>query len=142
MPRFTNYPALTISTDGKTATIIQGFRYDLGRKNSGKSVYISQGMCTDGLTLPRLMRFMRPLAPRWAHLKAVLVHDKMCQDGFYVEKVSKKKRAICQIDIDVEFYVALRALGMPKWKAKLYYTGVRIYQANFSIPTIYVEEDD
>lgn len=140
MPRFTNYPALTISTDGRSATIIQGFRYDLGRKNSGKSVYITQGMCTDGLTLPKLMRFMRPLAPRWAHLKAVLVHDHMCKTGYYVEQESQIKRAISQKDIDVEFYVALRALGMPKWKAKLYYTGVRIYQANFSVETIYIEE--
>lgn len=141
MPRFTNWPALTISNDGKTATIIQGFRYDLGRKNSGKSVYIDQGMCTDGLTLPSLMHFMRPLAPRWAHLKAVLVHDKLCKDGYYVEQKGHRKRAISQIDIDIEFYVALRALGMPKWKAKIYYVGVRVYQANFSIPTIYIEEE-
>ena len=141
MPRFTNLPAVTLSTDGRTATIIEGFRYDIGRKNSGKSVYIDRGMCTDGLTLPRLMRFMRPLAPRWAHLKAVLVHDKMCKDGYYIEQGSLKKRAIGQRDIDVEFYVALRALGMPKWKAKIYYVGVRIYQTNFSVPTIYIEED-
>lgn len=141
MPSFTNLPSVTISTDGRTATIIQGFRYDLGRKNSGKSVYIDQGMCTDGLTLPSLMLFMRPLAPRWAHLKAVLIHDKMCKDGYYIEQDGFKKRAINQKSIDIEFYVALRALGMPKWKAKLYYIGVRIYQTNFSIPTIYIEEN-
>ncbi|MBL1420120.1 MAG: DUF1353 domain-containing protein [Alphaproteobacteria bacterium] len=141
MPRFTHLPAVTLSTDGKTATIIQGFRYDLGRKNSGKSVYIDQGMCTDGLTLPKLMRFMRPLAPRWAHLKAVLVHDQMCKDGYYIEQDTQIKRAINQKAIDVEFYVALRALGMPKWKAKIYYAGVRFYQVNFSVPTIYIEQD-
>lgn len=142
MPHFTNWPSLIISNDGKTATIIYGFRYDLGRKNSGKAVYVEQGMCTDGLTLPRLMRFMRPFAPRWAHLKAVLVHDKLCKDGYYVETKTNKRRAICQGDIDLEFYIALRALKMPKWKAKIYYTGVRIYQANFSVPTIYIEKDD
>lgn len=141
MPSFTNHPSVIISNDGKTATIIHGFRYDLGRKNSGKAVYITQGMCTDGLTLPRVMRFMRPFAPRWAHLKAVLVHDHMCKTGYYIELDKQKKRAINQKNIDVEFYVALRALGMKKWKAKLYYIGVRIYQANFSIPTVYIEED-
>lgn len=141
MPRFTNLPSVTLSTDGRTATIIEGFRYDLGRKNSGKSIYIDRGMFTDGLTLPKTMRFMRPLAPRWAYLKAVLVHDKMCMDGYYIEQKTKKKRAINQKDIDVEFYIALRALSMPKWKAKIYYMGVRVYQTNFSVPTIYIEED-
>lgn len=141
MPRFTNCPSVIISNDGQTATIIDGFRYDLGRKNSGKAVYIEQGMCTDGLTLPRLMHFMRPLAPRWAHLKAVLVHDKLCQDGYYLEIATNKKRAICQGEIDLEFYIALRALRMPKWKAKIYYNGVRLYQKYFSVETIYIEQD-
>lgn len=128
MGRFTNWPSLTISNDGKVATVIQGFRYDLGRKNSGKAVYIQQGMKTDGLTLPPFIAFLRPLAPRWAHLKAVLVHDKLCRDRFYVDIETKQEIPLSQKQIDLEFYIALRALNMPKWQAKIYYVCVRLYQ--------------
>ncbi len=129
MGRFTNWPSLTISNDGRTATVIQGFRYDLGRKNSGNVVYIEPGMTTDGLTLPKKLRFIRPLAPRWAHLKAILVHDKLCKDRYYYKIETMVKVEICQRDIDLEFYIALRALKMPKWRAKSYYNCVRFYQS-------------
>ncbi len=128
MGRFTNFPSLTISTDGRTATVIQGFRYDLGRKNSGNVVYIEPGMKTDGLTLPYPISFIRPLAPRWANLKAILVHDKLCYDRYYIKLATKERMPIDQKQIDLEFYFALRALKMPKWRAKIYYIAVRFYQ--------------
>ena len=128
MGRFTNKPSLTISNDGRSAIVIQGFRFDLGRKNSGMVVYIEPGMKTDGLTLPNAIGFLRPLVPRWAHIKAILVHDKLCYDRHCIELATKKRVPINQKEIDLEFYIALRALGVVKWRAKFYYIGVRLYQ--------------
>ncbi|NRA86398.1 MAG: DUF1353 domain-containing protein [Rhizobiales bacterium] len=133
MSSFTDEPTLIISSDGLTATVASGFRYWIGTKNSNRYVDIDIGFKTDGVTLPRFTGFMRPIAPRWAYIKAVLVHDKLCkcqkvelecfETGSDANFVS-----ISQKEIDAEFYTALKALGMPKYKAWIFYKAVSAYQ--------------
>ena len=133
MSSFTDEPTLIISSDGLTATVASGFRYWIGTKNSNKQVYIEAGFKTDGATIPRYFSFLRPLAPRWAYIKAVLVHDKLCKEkrvGFewFEDGENLEYLDIGQKEIDAEFYTALKALGMPRYKAWVFYKAVSAYQ--------------
>ncbi|NRA88571.1 MAG: DUF1353 domain-containing protein [Rhizobiales bacterium] len=124
MSSFTDEPSLTIANDGLTAIVETGFTYSVGNKHSDKTVIIESGFKTDGATCPKWLRFA---VPRWSYIKAVLVHDKLCKERFCMVQNSIKHK-MQQPEIDREFYISLIALGMPKYKAKLYYYAVRTYQ--------------
>ncbi len=128
MSEFTAEPNLTLSTDGKTATVASGFRYWLGMKNSGLYVDIETGFKSDGATCPNILR---PFIARWAFVKAVLVHDKLCieKKAVSIDIVGYElEHFMTQEMIDEQFKTALIALGMGRTRAQIYYLAVRAYQ--------------
>ncbi len=127
MSEFTDLPIVQLSINGKKCSVYTGFCYEIGNKGSRKMVSINAGDKSDGLSLPWFLLPIRLFSPRWHYLKATLVHDKLCQDLFYLDENGAKIK-ISQRDIDREFRTSLIALGMNKYFAQAYYYAVRFYQ--------------
>ncbi len=61
-----------------------------------------------------------------------LIHDvyyQLCRLGQFPR--SRKERKM----IDIEFWVLLRAAGMPRWRARLWYWGVRLGGRKSTLPS-------
>lgn len=88
--------------------------YEIGLKGSGLRVTVPTGFETDLASVPRfLWPIFAPHDPRYA--AAAVLHDCLYRwDGF------------TRVVADAVFYEAMRALGTPRWKAKLMYIAVRL----------------
>lgn len=132
MSSYTDEPKYKISTDGRTATITHGFEFHLGHKNSGDYVAVLAGQDTDGLTMPAWAEpLFRRFAPRWSCIKAVMVHDQLCKDRFYIDQTHYGTAVDYYIDqktIDGIFLEALLVSKINPIRAHIYYYLVRVYQ--------------
>ena len=81
-----------------------------------KGVCVPKGFKTNGADIPRILWSIFPLnSPEY--LSAVVLHDFMCT---YASKYTYEKA-------DRYFYEAMIEIGVPKWKAKLFYVCCSIY---------------
>ena len=81
-----------------------------------QGIYIPKGFVTNGANIPRVFwNFFPPNSPEY--LSAVVIHDYMCANvGEYGYEMA-----------DRYFYEAMLEIGVPKWKAKLFYFWVKSY---------------
>lgn len=83
---------------------------------SYRDIYIPKGFVTNGANIPRVYwSLFPPNSPEY--LSAVVIHDYMCAN---VSKYGYKKA-------DRYFYDAMIEIGVPKWKAELFYFWVKWY---------------
>ena len=83
---------------------------------SYRDINIPKGFVTNGANIPRLFwSLFPPNSPEY--LSAVVVHDFMCAN---VAQYGYEKA-------DRYFYDAMLEIGVPKWKAKLFYFWVKWY---------------
>lgn len=91
--------------------------------NSGEiTVIIPAGTISDGATVPRLLWWFLPPWGDEATIPAVL-HDYLCEqldNGVPVPGCEKR------FDCDWQFYLALLARRVARWRARLAWAGVRI----------------
>jgi hypothetical protein len=83
---------------------------------SGCILEIDPGFASDGASIPKWLQ--SGLSPRYeaATFPAALAHD-----ALYLGELVNRKSA------DYEFYLLLKLLDVPAWKAKLYYRAVRLF---------------
>lgn len=84
---------------------------------------VPSGFLTDGATIPRFLWWLFPPWGRYG--QAAALHDCLCEhpqlyNDAVIHTVSRKY-------VDRVFYDVMLFVGVPKWKAKLMYLGVRCY---------------
>lgn len=86
--------------------------------NSAKEgrIKVPRNFITDGASIPKI--FYSIIGTPWngKYSKAAVIHD-----YFYKEQPISRKRA------DYVFYEAMKTLGVPLWKRKAMYWGVRMF---------------
>lgn len=131
MSQFTAEILLEPNDDGTTVKVHGGFRYYIGYLSSNEYIDVEHGFVSDGVTLPPILCWLRPFVPRWQYAKAVIVHDKLCKETSATLHILRAGgwdfRHMPRAEIDREFKTALIALGCPKFKAQIYYLGVRAW---------------
>lgn len=81
-----------------------------------QGIYIPKGFVTNGANIPRLFwSLFPPNSPEY--LSAVVIHDYMCAN---VGEYGYEKA-------DRYFFDAMIEIGVPKWKADLFYFWVKWY---------------
>ena len=114
MSSFTSPLIVTIMPDGRRGKLFRSFIYHIGSKYSSNFITVPAGFVTDFASSPF---FVWSFIPPWGrYSKAAVVHDYI-----YQTKCRTRKEA------DDIFYEAMLVLGVPEWKAKLMYSGVRIF---------------
>ena len=95
---------------------IDKYRFRVYKDLSYQGIYIPKGFVTNGANIPRIFwSFFPPNSPEY--LSAVVLHDDM---GANVATQGYEKA-------DRYFYDAMLEIGVPKWKAKLFYFWVKWY---------------
>lgn len=88
--------------------VYQDYRY--------QGICVPKGFVTNGANIPRVFwSLFPPNSPEY--LSAVVLHDYMCS----------KIGVFTYEEADRYFYNAMIDIGVPKWKAKLFYISCRIY---------------
>jgi hypothetical protein len=100
-------------------TVVQDFTYTSDMLN--KDITVPSGYFTDLASVPRLMRWLVPVANA-KNRKAAVVHDYLCTHGVELEIVKSQKQA------DVVFREALGASGLGRFKSGAMYYPVRTFQ--------------
>ena len=91
-------------------------KFRVYKELSYQGIYIPKGFVTNGANIPRLFwSFFPPNSPEY--LSAVVIHDYMCAN---VATYGYEKA-------DRYFFDAMLEIGVPKWKAKLFYFWVKWY---------------
>ena len=79
-------------------------------------ICVPKGFVTNGADIPRIFwSIFPPNSPEY--LSAVVIHDYMCA----------KRDVFTYKEADEMFYRAMMDIGVPKWKAKLFYFCVKWY---------------
>lgn len=100
-------------------TVVQDFTYTSEMLN--KDITVPAGYFTDLASVPRLLRWLVPVANA-KNRKASVVHDYLCTHGVELEIVDNQKQA------DLVFREALGASGLGKIKSGAMYYPVRTFQ--------------
>jgi len=99
--------------------VVQDFTYTSEMLN--KDITVPAGYFTDLASVPRLMRWLVPVANA-KNRKASVIHDYLCTHGVELEIVHNQKQA------DLVFREALGASGLGKIKSGAMYYPVRTFQ--------------
>lgn len=106
---------------GRIAILLDDVTWRCDTPGAELTVTIPVGTMSDGASVPQfLWWFMPPWGDRSTF--AAIAHDFLMDavlDGHPV--VGAEKRSLC----DRQFYLALRCLGVPLWRARLAWLGVR-----------------
>jgi len=114
MSSFTTPLIVTILPDGRRGKLFHQFTYHIGTKCSKDFITVPVGFVTDFASSPF---FVWSFIPPWGrYSKAAVIHDYI-----YQTKIRTRKEA------DDIFLEAMLVLGVPAWKAKLMYWGVRTF---------------
>lgn len=115
MSSFTKHPPLQPLPDGIRWEVMADFEYHVGSEGSGEVIKIPKGFITDGASIPR--PFQSFIGGPWGKYGyAAILHDYLCTTKPYTQK-----------KIDDIFDEAMGVLGVPLWKRKLMYFGVRLW---------------
>jgi hypothetical protein len=115
---------------GQLAILNEPLVWECDEKGSGLTVTIPAGYVSDGATVPRIFWWFMP---PWGHrgTRAALVHD------YLLEMLVDKRTPVAGIDTrskcDWQFFLALKALGVPDWRARLTFWGVTAFTALWSV---------
>lgn len=91
-------------------------KFRVYKELSYQGIYIPKGFVTNGANIPRVYwSLFPPNSPEY--LSAVVIHDYMCAN------VSEYGYEMA----DRYFYDAMIEIGVPKWKAELFYFWVKWY---------------
>ena len=99
--------------------VVEDFGYTSELLN--KDIIVPKGYFTDLASVPRLMRWVVPVANA-KNRKAAVVHDYLCTHGVELGLVKDQKQA------DLVFREALGASGLGKFKSGAMYYPVRTFQ--------------
>jgi hypothetical protein len=113
------HSALILKAVNNGWEVIEDFGYTSELLN--KDIIVPKGYFTDLASVPRLMRWIVPVANA-KNRKAAVVHDYLCTHGVELEIVSNQKQA------DLVFREALGASGLGKFKSGAMYYPVRTFQ--------------
>jgi len=115
---FVGQPRVEFVDDPRCVRLLGSFFFWRGWRagqGNGERWEAEEGLVFDGTSAPRcLWWFADPFTG--AHRDAAVIHDA-------AYKRRARSRAVC----DRVFYEALRASGVPRWKAVLFYWAVRIF---------------
>lgn len=100
--------------------VVEDFTYTSELLN--KDITVPRGYFTDLASVPRLMRWLVPVANA-KNRKASVVHDYLCTHGVELEIVHNQKQA------DLVFREALGASGLGKVRSGALYYPVRFFQS-------------
>lgn len=103
--------------------VVTAFRFYSKFENERYYALVPAGFLTDGASIPRLLWWLFPPWGRYG--QAAALHDRLCEcpqlfNDSVIHTVSRKY-------VDRVLYDAMLYVGVPKWKAKLMYLGVRVY---------------
>lgn len=113
------HSALILKAVNNGWEVIEDFGYTSELLN--KDIIVPKGYFTDLASVPRLMRWIVPVANA-KNRKAAVVHDYLCTHGVELGIVSDQKQA------DLVFREALSASGLGKFKSGAMYYPVRTFQ--------------
>ena len=113
------HSALILKAVNNGWEVIEDFGYTSELLN--KDIIVPKGYFTDLASVPRLLRWIVPVANA-KNRKAAVVHDYLCTHGVELEIVSNQKQA------DLVFREALGASGLGKFKSGAMYYPVRTFQ--------------
>lgn len=113
------HSALILKAVNNGWEVIEDFGYTSELLN--KDIIVPKGYFTDLASVPRLMRWIVPVANA-KNRKAAVVHDYLCTHGVELGIVSDQKQA------DLVFREALGASGLGKFKSGVMYYPVRTFQ--------------
>lgn len=125
MSKFTG-PLKVSFSEARYAVLWEDLVWEVGHEGSGVEIRIPAGFHSDGMSVPRILW---ALMPAWGDTgtRAAILHDWLLELAEPLQKddlpLYRKKRA----EADRQFYEALIALGVEKWRARLCYLGVRAY---------------
>ncbi len=109
--------------DGRHAQLLEPLIWDCDYLGSGLQAIVPAGFITDGASVPRILW---ALMPAWGDkgTRAAMVHDYLLERLRLGEPVAGMDTREA---IDWQFYLMLRALKVPEWRARACYWGVAIY---------------
>ena len=110
MSSFTDALQVEIQANGICGKLLNEFDYHVGNETSPDVVKVPSGFITDFASTPFFIWKMG------LYSKAAVVHDYL-----YQSKLRTRMEA------DAIFYEAMLVLGVPKWKAGLFYWSVRLF---------------
>lgn len=113
------HSALILKAVNNGWEVIEDFGYTSELLN--KDIIVPKGYFTDLASVPRLMRWIVPVANA-KNRKAAVVHDYLCTHGVELGIVSDQKQA------DLVFREALGVSGLGKFKSGAMYYPVRTFQ--------------
>lgn len=85
-----------------------------------RRITVPKGYTTDLASVPRLFRFIVPVANA-KNRKAAVVHDYLCDHGY--------KMGVAQHETDKVFREALGVCGVGRYRSAALYYPVRVYQS-------------
>lgn len=123
MSRFTGPLKIEFLDDGRTALLLEPLHWECDEIGSDKPVIVPAGYRSDGASVPR---FLWALMPPWGSrsTRAAVLHDFLCA---CLEKGRQWIGAETRKQCDRQYYLALRALGVPEDEARAAYRVVRLY---------------
>ncbi len=110
MSSFTDPLQVEIQADGICGKLLLEFDYHVGSEDSPDIIHVPAGFVTDFASTPFFI---------WKtglYSKAAVIHDYL-----YFSKIRSRMIA------DAIFYEAMLVLKVPRWKALLFYTTVRMF---------------
>lgn len=109
-----------------TFEVTEPFTFEIGAVGSGLAITVPAGYVTNYASVPRAFLWVLPVNGR--HGKAAVVHDYLCNERFFQDKEGKQfESGFSRWMADCVFYEAMTVLGVPWWRRKLAWLGVRLY---------------
>lgn len=135
MSRFTGPLSIAFDDTGRKATLLEPLVWDVDEKGSGLSVTVPTGFTSDGATVPRILWW---LMPAWGDkgTRAAILHDFILdrmKDLYPLPGLETRERA------DWQFYLALKALGVGEFRARILWGGVRAYSIYYERIGVYLK---
>jgi len=122
MSRFTSELIIRYYDDnhGRQAVLLESLVWECDEKGSGLLVTVPFGFVSDGASVPR---FLWWLMPAWGDrgTRAAILHDFIKEEMIAGRPIPG---ASTHWECDHQFYLALKALRVEEWRARLCYWGV------------------
>lgn len=126
MSSFTK-PLRVEAVDDTDWKIIEEFDYYIGAVDSNAYVSVPAGYITDFASIPRV--FWSILPPWGPYGKAAVIHDFLCSDKYYMQRVAGvvSKVPVTRKRADDIFLEAMTVLGVSTATRNVIYAAVRAY---------------
>ena len=119
MSSFTRFsgPLDTRKLEGNNYLLLQAFHYHVGSLESEEIITVPKGFISDGATIPR---FLWPVIghPMDHYAQAAFLHDYICRE--LRDRYNRKEGEVIMLE-------AMKVLGIPFWKRRIMYRGLRMF---------------